>query len=214
MARTVLTYYHKREEILNVITHFVGLVLSIAALTLLIIYASIYGNAWHIVSFTIFGSSMTVLYLASTLYHAAKKKSVRRKLNVFDHAAIYLMIAGTYTPFCLVAIQGAVGWTFFGITWGLAIIGIIMKFFFTGRFNTMSTVSYVLLGWIAVFLAKPLLENLSTPALLYLLAGGVCYTVGAIFYSINKIPYNHAIFHFWVLAGSIMHFISIFFYLL
>ncbi|MBL3658325.1 hemolysin III family protein [Fulvivirga sp. 2943] len=210
----ILTYYNKKEEYLNVITHFVGFLLSIAALALLVTYSALEGTVWHIVSFSIYGSSMAVLYLSSTLYHAAKKKTLRRKLNVLDHAAIYLLIAGTYTPFCLIALKGPLGWTILGITWGIALIGIILKFFFTGRFNKVSTISYVLLGWIAVFATKPLIENLPTPGLIYLLLGGLCYTVGAIFYSIERIPYNHAIFHFWVLGGSVMHFIAVFFYLL
>ncbi|WP_237390677.1 PAQR family membrane homeostasis protein TrhA [Fulvivirga sediminis] len=214
MEKIILTYYNKKEEYLNVITHFVGFLLSIAALALLVTYSALEGTVWHIVSFSIYGSSMAVLYLSSTLYHAAKKKTLRRKLNVLDHAAIYLLIAGTYTPFCLIALKGPLGWTILGITWGIALIGIILKFFFTGRFNKVSTISYVLLGWIAVFATKPLIENLPTPGLIYLLLGGLCYTVGAIFYSIERIPYNHAIFHFWVLGGSVMHFIAVFFYLL
>ncbi|UII26241.1 hemolysin III family protein [Fulvivirga maritima] len=214
MEKIILTYYRRKEEYLNVITHFVGFLLSVAALALLVTYSALEGTVWHIVSFSIYGSSMAVLYLASTLYHAAKKKKTRRKLNILDHAAIYLLIAGTYTPFCLIALRGPLGWTFLGITWGIALIGIVLKFFFTGRFNKVSTISYVLLGWIAVFATKPLIENMPTAGLIYLLLGGVCYTIGAIFYSIHKIPYNHAIFHFWVLGGSVMHFIAVFFYLL
>ncbi|MEQ9307243.1 MAG: hemolysin III family protein, partial [Marinoscillum sp.] len=166
------------------------------------------------VSFSIFGATLITLYLASTLYHAARKKNLRRKLNILDHAAIYLLIAGTYTPYCLVALHGAIGWVLLGVTWGLALIGIILKLFYTGRFNILSTVGYVAMGWVAVLAAKPLYENLESGALIYLILGGVCYTIGAVFYAIERIPYNHAIFHIWVLAGSILHFVSIFFYLL
>jgi len=214
MTRNPITFYPHKEEIFNVISHLLGAILSVAGLALLVTFASIYGTVWHIVSFSIFGSTLVILYLASTLYHAAKSKRVRSKLNVFDHAAIYLLIAGTYTPFCLVTLNGTIGWILFGITWGLAVVGVILKIFFIGRFNTLSTVSYVLMGWVAVIAAKPLYENLSAGGLTFLVLGGISYTIGAIFYAKEHLPYNHAIFHVWVLAGSIMHFISIFFYLL
>ncbi len=209
-----ITYYRKSEEIFNVITHLVGFVLSVAGLTLLATFASIYGTIWHIVSFSIFGATLVLLYLASTLYHAARKRQLRRRLNVFDHSAIYLLIAGTYTPFCLVTLNGWVGWTLFGITWGLALIGVIMKVFFTSRFNLLSTIGYVAMGWIAIIAARPLYQELSQGALTFLLLGGVSYTIGAVFYLLDRMKYNHAIFHLWVLLGSIAHFISIFFYLL
>ncbi|MEP0367223.1 MAG: hemolysin III family protein [Cyclobacteriaceae bacterium] len=214
MVKAPLTFYPHKEEILNVITHLAGFVLSVAGLVLLVVFASLYGDAWHIVSFSIFGSSLVMLYLASTLYHSVKSKKWRRKLNVFDHAAIYVLIAGTYTPFCLVTLNGTMGWVLFGITWGLALVGVIFKIFFTGRFNMISTIGYVLMGWVAVIAAKPLYENLETGGLLLLILGGVSYTVGAIFYAIDRLPYNHATFHFWVLAGSLLHFFSVFFYLL
>jgi len=208
------TYYAHKEEAWNVITHLIGTALSVAALVLLIVFSSLDGNAWHIVSFTIFGSSLVVLYSASTIYHAVKKKSLRRKMNVFDHSAIYVLIAGTYTPYCLVTLNGAMGWVLFGITWGIAVIGIILKVFFTGRYNTISTISYLLMGWVAIIAAKPLIENLQSEALFYLLLGGVFYTIGAVIFAFDKIPYNHAIFHVFVLLGSVMHFISVFFYLI
>lgn len=213
MSVQPITYYPLKEEIINVISHLVGLVLSIAGLALLATFSGIYGSVWHIVSFSIFGASMVTLYLASTLYHFSKKKSRRRKLNVFDHAAIYALIAGTYTPFCLVTLNGSLGWVLFGITWGLAVAGIIFKIFYIDRFPKFSTISYVAMGWVAVIAAKPLVDLLSTGALTLLLVGGVCYTIGATFYSFNKLNYNHAIFHFWVLAGSVLHFISVFFLL-
>lgn len=209
-----ITYYSRKEELFNVLSHFLGFILSIAATVLLITFAAVYGNVWQIISFSIFGATLITLYLASTLYHAARKKNLRRKLNILDHAAIYLLIAGTYTPYCLVALHGAIGWVLLGVTWGLALIGIILKLFYTGRFNILSTVGYVAMGWVAVLAAKPLYENLESGALLYLILGGMCYTIGAVFYAIERIPYNHAIFHIWVLAGSILHFVSIFFYLL
>ncbi|MBR08405.1 MAG: hemolysin D [Rickettsiales bacterium] len=209
-----ITYYRKAEEIMNVITHLVGLILSVAGLALLVTFASLYGTVWHIVSFSIFGATLVLLYLASTLYHAARSKQLRRRLNIFDHSAIYLLIAGTYTPFCLVALNGWVGWTLFGVTWGLAVAGVVLKVFFTGRYNLLSTIGYVAMGWIAIVAAKPLYQELNDGALLFLLIGGVSYTIGAVFYMIDKIKFNHAIFHLWVLLGSIAHFIAIFFFLL
>jgi len=214
MTHSRITYYSKVEEIINVVSHLIGLILSVAALALLATFAGIYGNVWHIVSFSIFGSSLVILYLASTIYHAASSRKWRRRLNVFDHAAIFVLIAGTYTPFCLVTLNGVMGWVLFGIVWGLALVGITLKIFFTGRFNLVSTISYVLMGWVVLIALGPLVDNLSSGGMWFLVLGGVSYSIGAVFYAIDKIPYNHAIFHMWVLAGSILHFISVFFYLL
>lgn len=214
MKKEEITYYDQKEEKLNVITHFIGLILSIIALVLLVSYASIYGNSWHVVSFTIFGASLIVLYLASTLYHSAQSPKLRKRLNIFDHSAIYVLIAGTYTPFTLVVLNGWVGWTIFGISWGLALTGVILKLFFTGRFDKISTIAYVLMGWLIVFAIKPLVHNLPIEGLLWLLAGGLFYTIGAILYQIKSIKYNHAIFHVFVLLGSFSHFMAVFFYVL
>lgn len=214
MSRYPVTYYSLKEETINVISHLFGLILSIGGLVLLVVYASLYGSVWHIVSFSIFGASMVVLYLASTLYHYARGRALRKRLNVFDHSAIYILIAGTYTPYCLVGLNGPIGWVFFGITWGLAFIGIIIKLFYMEKYSKLSTVGYVLMGWVGFFVVKPLIQSLPIEALIYLLIGGICYTIGALFYAIRKIPYNHAIFHIWVLLGSVFHFVSIFFYLL
>ena len=156
---------------------------------------------------------MIVLYAASTFYHSATKPKLRRRLNIFDHAAIYVLIAGTYTPFTMITLAGNTGWLIFSLTWIFALTGIVLKLFFTGRFDKLSTIMYVLMGWQIVFAISPLLENLYEQGLLWLFAGGVFYTVGAILYSIKKIPYNHAIFHFFVLGGSISHFVSIYFYI-
>jgi len=207
-------YYDPKEEKLNVITHGIGLILSIVALVLLVVYSSLYGNARQITSFSIFGASLIVLYSASTLYHYSKDPKLRNRLNIFDHASIYVLIAGTYTPFALVTLQGTVGWIIFGVSWGLALTGIIFKLFFTGRFDKLSTITYVLMGWIIIFAIKPLVNNLPLNGLLWLAAGGILYTVGAVLYSMNKIKYNHAIFHIFVLLGSFCHFMSVFFYVL
>lgn len=204
--------YSRKEEFWNVLTHGLGLALSIPALVLLVVYSSIYGNAWHIVSYSIYGSTLVLLYLASTLFHSAKQKKYRLRLNVFDHSSIYFLIAGTYTPFLLVTLRGPWGWSLFGVIWGLAIIGAIAKLFFTGRFDKISTAVYVLMGWLIIIAIKPLISNLSTEGLIWLGAGGLSYSIGAALYLLKKIPYNHAIFHVFVLLGSIFHFISVFFY--
>ncbi len=206
--------YPRTEEILNVITHGLGLLLSIVALVILVVYASLRGDAWHIVSFSIYGSSLVLLYLASTLFHSVTKQSLRNKLNVFDHAAIYFLIAGTYTPFLLVTIRGPWGWSLFGVIWGLAIGGLIFKLFYTGKYDLISALLYVLMGWLVIIALKPMYANLSHEGLLWLLGGGISYSIGVVFYLLNKIPYNHAIFHIWVLLGSFAHFIAVFRYVL
>ena len=207
-------YYSPVEERINITSHAIGFILAIWALVYLVIKASIHGNAWHIVSFSIYGTSMMLLYAASTFYHMSKKPIVRKRLKVFDHAAIYLLIAGTYTPFTLVTLNGAMGWTLFGIAWGLAVVGIILKLFFTGRFTLISTLAYVIMGWLIVIAIKPLANNLPEGGLFWLIAGGISYTVGAALYAIHKLKFNHAIFHIFVLIGSICHFITVYFYVL
>jgi len=206
--------YSTLEEKINIISHAVGVILSIVALVLLVTQASLHGNVWHIVSFSIFGSSLIILYAASTFYHSAKKPALRNRLNIIDHAAIYVLIAGTYTPFTLVTLSGSLGWVIFGISWGLALTGIILKLFFTGKYDLISTIMYVLMGWIIVFAIKPLINNLPFEGLLWLFAGGIFYTFGAILYSIKKIKFNHAIFHIFVLSGSFCHFMTVFCYVL
>ncbi len=212
--RTDARLYSKTEEIFNVATHGMGFLMSVAALTILVVFASLYGNAWHIVSFSIYGASLVILYLASTAFHLVQKQKIRNWLNVFDHISIYLLIAGTYTPFLLVTLRGPWGWSFFGIVWGLAIAGIVLKLFFTGRFNLVSTIIYVALGWIILIAISPLSNALSFDGLMWLLAGGICYSVGAVFFLLNKLPFNHAIFHVLVVAGSACHFVAVFWYVL
>lgn len=207
-------YYSPLEEKINIGSHAVGFILSIIALVLLLIHAYSYGNVLHIVSFSIFGVSLITLYAASTIYHSTKDPSLRNKFRIFDHASIYILIAGTYTPFTLVTLNGATGWSIFGVSWGMALTGIIIKIFFTGRFRLVSTLMYVFMGWIIIFAIDPLIKNLSQDGLTWLVAGGIAYTFGAILYSIKKIPLNHAIFHLFVLTGSACHFTSIYFYVL
>lgn len=209
-----MSQYSPLEEKTNIISHAIGFVLGIIALVLMVVRASTYGNAWHIVSVSIFGASLICLYAASTIYHSARDPKIRGRLRVFDHATIYVLIAGTYTPFVLVTLNGWVGWVIFGVSWTMALVGITLKLFYTGKYNLLSTLMYVFMGWIIVFAIKPLINSLSADGLWWLMAGGVAYTVGAILYSINKIKLNHAIFHMFVLLGSFCHFVSVYFYVL
>ena len=207
-------YYTPTEETINVVSHAVGFFLSIVALVLLVVYASLYGGILHVVSVAIFGVSLVVQYAASTLYHNAKVPELRSRLKVFDHASIFVLIAGTYTPFTLITLAGTTGWVIFGIVWGTALSGIVLKLFFTGKYSVASTIIYVLMGWVIVFAIKPLIHNLPLNGLLWLFGGGVAFTVGAILYSIKRVKYNHAIFHVLVLVGNFCHFISVFYYVL
>jgi len=209
-----IEYYSPIEEKINIFSHTTGFILSIVAFVLLVMHASLHGDVWQIVSFGIFGASLIILYGASTLYHSAKNPLLRNKLNIIDHASIYVLIAGTYTPFTLVTLKGTIGWVIFGISWGLALTGIILKLFFTGKYDLISTIMYVFMGWVIVFAIKPLIHHLPFEGLLWLFAGGISYTIGAILYSIKKIKFNHAIFHILVLIGSFCHFVSVFFYVL
>ncbi|MHA0855931.1 PAQR family membrane homeostasis protein TrhA [Paenibacillus sp. CMAA1364] len=206
--------YSRREELVNAITHGIGAVLSIAALVLLIVYASLEGTAWHVVSFTIYGVTMLVLYLNSTLVHSFKEGKVKDLFEFFDHSSIYLYIAGSYTPFMLVAIRGPLGWTLFGIVWGFAVLGCLFKVFFVKKFLFMSTVFYILMGWLIVIAWTPLTEAVPMGGMILLALGGAMYTLGTIFYVWRGFPYHHAVWHLFVLAGSILHFFSVFLYLL
>lgn len=202
------------EEVMNAVTHGIGTLLSVAGLVLLTVLAYLHGDIWHIVSFSIYGTTLVLLYLASTLYHSFTNERIKRIFKILDHSAIYLLIAGTYTPFTLVPLHGVLGWTVFGVVWGLALIGIVLKVFFAGRFNIISTLCYLGMGWFIVFAIKPLIATVPALGMTWLLVGGLFYTLGSIFYLWKKIPYNHAIWHLFVLAGSISHFIAVFFYIL
>ncbi len=201
-----------KEEIANAITHGIGLILSIPALIMLVLFAVDKGSAWHVVSFSIFGASMILLYLFSTLLHSFKPSKAKNVFAVLDHSAIYVLIAGTYTPLMLVSVRSALGWTLFGIVWGLAIVGIIFKCYFVDRFQIVSTLFYLIMGWLVLAAIKPLYESLTPAGFDLLLTGGILYSVGAIFYVWKKIPYNHAIWHLFVLAGSSFMYFCILFY--
>lgn len=201
--------FSKKEEIANSITHGIGATLSLAALVILIVYASLYGNAWHIVSFSLFGTTMLLLYVFSTLVHSLPIGKAKKVFEILDHAGIYFFIAGTYTPFLLVALRGALGWTLFGIIWGLAIFGTVFKAFFVDRFVKLSTILYIVIGWLIVVAWKPLVASVSTKGIVFLVIGGVLYSFGAIFYVWKGFKYHHAIWHLFVVAGSIMHFFAV-----
>ncbi|WP_342504952.1 hemolysin III family protein [Sporosarcina sp. FSL K6-2383] len=198
---TAYDFKNFREELWNAITHGFGFMLSIPALVFLIIVGVQHGTAVHIVSYTVFGVSMLLLFLMSTLLHSMPVK-FKRIFSILDHSAIYILIAGTYTPFLLVTIKGALGWTLFGIIWGLAIAGILFKVFFIHRFEFVSLIFYIVMGWLILIAIKPLFVQLTIVGFSLLVAGGLLYTVGSIFYAWRKIPYNHAIWHLFVIAGS------------
>ena len=201
------------EEIAHSITHGVGAGLSIAGLTLLVALAVLYGDVYQIVSFSVYGATLIVLYLASTLYHGFQNPRVKRVFKVFDHASIYLLIAGTYTPFLLVGLRGMWGWTFLIIIWGLAILGVSFKALFIDRYHKLSVLAYILMGWLSVVLIKELWLNIPLGGLIWLGVGGAFYTVGVIFYALQKTPYMHVVWHFFVLGGSICHFFAVLLYL-
>ena len=210
MKKTLNYRYSESEERLNIWSHALGLFLSLLAFPFLITKAFTYTGFWQVSSFIIYGLSLIVLYAASTFYHASVNPKNRRKLNIFDHAAIYALIAGSFTPFCLIALDSDLGWCLFIFVWIFALIGIILKLFFTGRFDKLSTAMYLLMGWQVVFFIKPLMKVLTNFGVNLLIIGGVFYTVGAMLYSIKKIPYNHAIFHLFVLLGSASHFFALY----
>jgi hemolysin III len=203
------TVYTPREELANVLTHGIGIVLSVAGLAVLVSLTSVRGDAWSVTATAIFGASLVLLYTASTLYHSFQGEHVKRLLRKFDHAAIFLLIAGTYTPFLLVSLRGPWGWSLFGVIWGLAAIGVAMKFWFTGRFKVLSTLIYLAMGWLVVVAARPMLRAVPAEGLWLLLAGGLCYTLGTAFYVWKRLPYHHAIWHLFVLGGSVCHFFAV-----
>lgn len=210
MSESLNHRYSTTEEKLNVLSHGLGLVLSVIAFPFLILKSIEFTGFWKPISFIIYGLSLIILYAASTFYHAAKTPKKRRRLNIFDHSAIYVLIAGSYSPFCLVGLNSNLGWYMFLFVWLFALTGVILKLFFTGRFDKISTAMYLLMGWQVLFFIKPLMQSLTPEGFQFLIVGGVFYSIGAILYSIKKIPYNHFIFHVFVLLGSLSHFIAIY----
>jgi len=210
MSRRFPTEPHTlREELVNAWTHGVGAVGALVGSGVLITAAAMTGGAREVVSAIAFSLALILLYLASTLYHAVRDPVLRARLKVLDHCAIFLLIAGTYTPFTLVTLQGPWGWSLFGVIWGLASVGILFKLFFTGRFRFASTLLYLGMGWVVVVAYRPLLEALAPPTIAWLVAGGLAYTVGTFFYLNRRIPYAHGIWHLFVLLGSVCHFAAV-----
>ena len=201
--------YSRGEEIANSLTHGLGLALSIAGLSVLVTFAALQGDAWVVVGCAVFGASLVALYAASTLYHALQAPRLKRWLRVLDHGAIFLLIAGTYTPFLLVSLRGPWGWSLFGVVWALAVAGMVLKLFLIGRFRVMSTLIYLFMGWLVLVAFKPLVEALPHASLTMLIAGGVAYSAGTVFYSWERLPYHHAVWHLFVLAGSVCHFFAV-----
>lgn len=206
------TQYSFAEEIFNSVTHGIGVLISVAGLITMVVFSSLYGETIHIVSTAIFGITLVLLYTASTLYHSFRKPGIKRILKIIDHSCIYALIAGTYTPFMLIIVRGTLGWTIFCIVWSLTILGILFKVFFINRFKILSTIAYVLMGWLVIIAIKPLFQALPGSAIAWIISGGVIYTLGTIFYVWKKLPFNHAIWHSFVLAGSICHFFAVMFY--
>lgn len=206
--------FSRREEFANAITHGIGVALSIAALVLLIVFSSLNATATHVVSMSIYGTTMLLLYTSSTLLHSFKEGKLKDLFEIFDHASIYLFIAGTYTPFLFHVIEGALSWVLFGAIWGLAFTGVIFKVFFTKKYIFLSTLFYVLMGWLIILAWQPLTASLPSGGIVLLVSGGLLYTIGTIFYVWRYFPYHHAVWHIFVLGGSILHFFAIFFYVL
>lgn len=206
--------YTPREELFNSITHGIGALISLAGLVLLIVFSTLYGDPSHIVSCTIFGCTLVMLYTASTLYHSFRKPNLKHIFKILDHSCIYFLIAGTYTPFLLVTLKGRLGWSLFAIIWSLTVIGVLFKVFFIHRFQIISTIAYILMGWIVIFAIKPLVQALPGDGLVLLVCGGLAYTLGTAFYVWKKLPFNHGIWHLFVLGGSACHFFAIMFYVI
>ncbi len=213
----IVTHYRElgREEIANSLTHGIGLILALVGLSTLVVFASLYGNAWHVVSTSIYGATLVLLYAASTLYHSVRRVRLKYFLKIVDHSSIYLLIAGSYTPFTLVHMRGEWGWSLFLSVWALAILGIGFKVFFVNRFEIFSTIVYLLMGWSILIAIKPALDTIPSGGLVLLLLGGLAYSGGVIFFILeNRFPFGHAVWHLFVLAGSILHYFSVMFYVI
>ncbi len=203
--------YSKGEEIANAVTHGIGAVCAMAVLTLLVVFGAFYGDAWYVVSVSVYGAMLIIMYLMSTLYHALVPQKAKAVFKIFDHSAIYLLIAGTYTPYALTVMRDNGGWVLFGIIWGIALVGTGICCVPKANSNKIiSALVYIAMGWIMIFYIKPLASAVSTGTIIWLIIGGVFYTVGVAFYVIKKIPYMHAVWHLFVLLGSLAHFASIF----
>ncbi len=206
--------YSVAEEVAHSVTHGIAAVASIVALVVMVALATLYGSALHVAAVSIYGASLILLYTSSTLYHAIPIESARRVLHTLDHAAIYVLIAGSYTPFALISLEGPTGWWLFGIIWTLAVAGVIFKLFFTGRFDKMSVGLYLAMGWLVVLFGDQVLEALPLGGVILLAAGGLSYSIGAIFYLWRSLQYNHTIWHVFVVGGSLLQFLAVLLYVI
>lgn len=214
MTSSILPKYTKNEEIMNAVTHGIGAGLSIAGLVVLVVFASMQSDAWKIVASAIYGASMIVLYTASTLYHSFSKTKVASKLNMFDHISIYYLIAGSYTPFMLVNLRGGWGWSIFGVVWACAIAGTVLKIIYGNKLRKVSTIIYLAMGWMIIIAIYPFVKSVETGGIIFVVLGGLSYTVGVIFYKWKSLPFNHAIWHLFVLAGTVLQFFAVLFYVI
>ena len=210
----VLPQYSLREDIASSVLHGIGMVLAIAGLAVLVAFAARYGDAWHIISSATFGTALIVCFTTSTLYHGIRAQYARPLLRTLDHVAIFLLIAGTYTPFTLVSLKGPWGWSLFGVIWTLAIVGIALRLVLNGRAHKTMVMIYLAMGWAVIVAVKPMLRQIAPGGLALLAAGGIAYSVGVIFYKWRKLPYNHAIWHVFVMAGAALHFFAVLFYVI
>lgn len=206
--------YSLGEEIANAITHGLGIVASIVALVLLVVFAARYGTPLHVVSVAIYGTTLILLYTASTLYHSLSNTRACKVFKIIDHCSIYLLIAGTYTPFTLVTLWGPWGWSLFAVVWSIAIVGVALEAFWVHRPKWVSAVIFLAMGWLVIVAIKPLVAALPPLGWQLLLAGGIAYTLGCVFYVLKRVPYMHAVWHLWVLAGSVLHFLAVFLFVL
>lgn len=198
-----------REELANAITHGVGAAASVVGAIVLVVLAAAYGNGWQLAGAIVFGLALVLLYVASTLYHSSKDRIMRGRMKVFDHCAIFVLIAGTYTPFTLVGLREDGGWWLFAAIWTLAVAGVVFKLFFTGRFKGISTLIYLGMGWMVILAIGPFLRQIPQVTMIWLIAGGLAYTLGTVFYMSKRIPFAHAIWHGFVLIGSACHFVAV-----
>lgn len=212
--RRAVQPYSFHEELAHSLTHGLGVLLAVIGLAVLVATARARGDGWHLAACTVYGASLVLLYLVSTLYHGVRSPRAKRVLRVLDHSAIYLLIAGTYTPFTLVSLRGPWGWSLFALVWGLALAGVVFKTLATGRFGALSVALYLGMGWCALLAIKPLAASVDRGGMVLLVLGGLAYTLGVAFYAWRRLPYHHAVWHLFVLAGSIFHFFAVWLYVL
>ncbi|HEY0662958.1 MAG TPA: hemolysin III family protein [Lysobacter sp.] len=209
MANPGFDTHDPREELANAVTHGFGAAAALAGGAVLIALAASQGDGWQLIGAIVFGLCLLLLYVASTLYHAIKHPVAKARLKVFDHCAIYLLIAGTYTPFTLIGLRGTLGWVLFAAIWLLALSGVLFKLFFTGRFKLLSTLIYIAMGWLVILAIVPVFRALDAWTFGWLLAGGLCYTLGTVFYHRPSLRYSHAVWHLFVIAGSVCHYVAV-----